>query len=145
MFKDVTLLAAGAHFAAFLCQQSAEHGLRYVVVTRDNRIAGAVRVNTSFRRGIEQSYSGVLLGDVAQQNLTIARESDIMFDVVERMTRHDADMAIVGPLKTAADACDGAALPEIESREMAQAASCQTRCFIPNVPVASATVYCISV
>ena len=44
---------------------------------------------------IEQSYSGVLLGDVAQQNFSIARESDIMFDVVQRMTRRDAEMAIV--------------------------------------------------
>jgi chloride channel protein, CIC family len=95
MLKNVTLLDADAHFDAFLRQHSDEHGLRYVVVTRGNRIAGAVRINTSFRRGIEQSYSGVLLGDVAQRNFTIARESDIMFDVVQRMTRHDADMAIV--------------------------------------------------
>jgi CIC family chloride channel protein len=95
MLKDVRLLAADAHFDAFLRQHSDEHGLRYVVVTRGNRIAGAVRVNTSFRRGIEQSYGGVLLGDVAQQNFTIARESDIMFDVVQRMTRRNAELAIV--------------------------------------------------
>jgi chloride channel protein, CIC family len=95
MLKDVTLLAADAPFDAFLRQHSDEHGLRYVVVTRGNRIAGAVRVNTSFRRGIEQSYSGVLLGDVAQQNFTIAREGDIMFDIVQRMTRRNADMAII--------------------------------------------------
>jgi chloride channel protein, CIC family len=95
MLKNVTLLDADAHFDAFLRQHSDEHGLRYVVVTRGNHIAGAVRINTSFRRGIEQSYSGVLLGDVAQRNFTIARESDIMFDVVQRMTRHDADMTIV--------------------------------------------------
>ena len=95
MRKDVTLLDADAHFDAFLRQHSDEHGLRYVVVTRGNRIAGAVRINTSFRRGIEQSYSGVFLGDIAQRNFTIARESDIMFDVVQRMTRHDAEMAIV--------------------------------------------------
>ena len=95
MFKDVTLLAADAHFDDCLRQHGVEPALRYVVVTRDNRIVGAMRVNTRFRRGIEQSYSGVLVGDVAQQNFTIARESDIMFDVVLRMTRRGADMAIV--------------------------------------------------
>jgi chloride channel protein, CIC family len=95
MQKDITLLAADAHFDAFLRQHGAEHGLRYVVVTRGNHIAGVVRVNTSLRRGIEQSYSGVCLGDVAQENFTIARAGDIMFDVVQRMTRRDAVMAIV--------------------------------------------------
>jgi chloride channel protein, CIC family len=95
MQKDLTLLAADAHFDAFLRQHGEEHGLRYVVVTRGNHIAGVVRVNTSLRRGIEESYSGVCLGDVAQENFTIARASDIMFDVVQRMTRRDAVMAIV--------------------------------------------------
>ena len=64
-------------------------------MTRGNHLAGVVRVNTSLRRGIEQAYSGVRLGDVAQRNFTIARESDIMFDVVQRMTRHNAVMAVV--------------------------------------------------
>jgi len=95
MQKDVTILAADAHFDAFLRQHSEEQGLRHVVVTRDNHIAGVVRVNTSLRRGVEQAYSSVRLGDVAQRNFTIARESDIMFDVVQRMTRHDAVMAVV--------------------------------------------------
>ncbi len=30
-----------------------------------------------------------------QRNFTIAREADIMFDVVQRMTRRDAAMAVV--------------------------------------------------
>jgi CIC family chloride channel protein len=95
MQKDITLLAADAHFDAFLRQHGEEHGLRYVVVTRANHICGVVRVNTSLRRGIEESYSGVRLGDVAQENFTIARAGDIIFDVVQRMTRRDAVMAIV--------------------------------------------------
>jgi CIC family chloride channel protein len=52
MQKDITLLAADAHFDAFLRQHGEEHGLRYVVVTRGHHIAGVVRVNTSLRRGI---------------------------------------------------------------------------------------------
>jgi chloride channel protein, CIC family len=95
MQKGVTLLAADAHFDAFLRQHGEERGLHYVVVTRANHIAGVVRVNTSLRRGIEQSYTGVCLGDVAQRNFTIVHESDIMFDVVQRITRRNADVAIV--------------------------------------------------
>ena len=63
--------------------------------TRGNHIAGVVRVNIGLRRGVEQAYSGVHLGDVAQRNFTLAREDDIMFDVVQRMARHSASMAVV--------------------------------------------------
>ena len=93
--RNITILPADADFDAFLRQHATEGGFRHVVVTRGNHIAGVVRVNTSLRRGVEQAYSGVRLGDVAQRNFTIAREADIMFDVVQRMTRRDAAMAVV--------------------------------------------------
>ncbi len=35
------------------------------------------------------------MGDVAQRNFTLARENDIAFDIVQRMARHDASMAVV--------------------------------------------------
>jgi len=95
MERNITILPADANFDAFLRQLATEGGFRHVVVTRGNHIAGVVRVNTSLRRGVEQAYSGVRLGDVAQRNFTIAREADIMFDVVQRMTRRDAAMAVV--------------------------------------------------
>ncbi|MBV1698778.1 MAG: chloride channel protein [Hyphomicrobiales bacterium] len=95
MRRDVTILTADADFDAFLRENANKDGFRHVVVIRGNHIAGVVRVNTSLRRGVEQAYSGVRLGDVAQRNFTIAREADIMFDVVQRMARHDAAMAVV--------------------------------------------------
>jgi CIC family chloride channel protein len=95
MERNITILPADANFDAFLRQHATEGGFRHVVVTRGNHITGVVRVNTSLRRGVEQAYSGVRLGDVAQRNFTIAREADIMFDVVQRMTRRDAAMAVV--------------------------------------------------
>jgi len=95
MERNITILPADANFDAFLRQHATEGGFRHVVVTRGNHFAGVVRVNTSLRRGVEQAYSGVRLGDVAQRNFTIAREADIMFDVVQRMTRRDAAMAVV--------------------------------------------------
>jgi hypothetical protein len=33
--------------------------------------------------------------DVAQRNFTLARENDKVFDIVQRMARHDASMAVV--------------------------------------------------
>jgi CIC family chloride channel protein len=37
----------------------------------------------------------VPLGDIAQKNFTVARASDVVFDVVDRMYRRRASMAIV--------------------------------------------------
>ena len=38
---------------------------------------------------------GISIGDVAQRNFTLARENDIVFDIVQRMARHNASMAVV--------------------------------------------------
>ena len=95
MERDVLLMPADADFDAFLRQHGATGGMKHVVVTRGNRIAGTVRVNTGLRRGVEAAYAGVHMGDVAQRNFTLARENDIVFDIVQRMTRHDAGMAVV--------------------------------------------------
>ncbi len=94
MDRDVMLLPAETDFAAFL-RQTPYGGFKHIVVTRGERIVGVLRVNTELRRGLEGAYSGVLLGDIAQKNFTIARAGDVVFDVVERMWRHGAAMAIV--------------------------------------------------
>jgi chloride channel protein, CIC family len=95
MERNVTVVPAEADFDAFLREHAQDHGLHHVVVTRGNHVAGVVRVNTGLRRGVEAAYSGVHFGDVAQRSFTLARESDVMFDVVQRMARHDATMAVV--------------------------------------------------
>jgi CIC family chloride channel protein len=111
MEKDVILLPADVDFDAFLRSPLALPfdlsefgrrpdpaigiGLKHVVVTRGDHIVGVVRVNTALRRGLESAYTGVTLGSVAQRNFIIAREDDIIFDVVTRMTRRNAAMAVV--------------------------------------------------
>jgi CIC family chloride channel protein len=94
MDRNVIVLPAETDFAAFL-HQTSSGGFKHIVVTNSDRIVGVLRVNTELRRGLEGSYAGVLLGDVAQKNFTIARAQDVVFDVVERMWRHGAAMAIV--------------------------------------------------
>ena len=94
MEKDVILLSADADFDAFLRSPETGIGLKHVVVTRGDHIVGVVRVNTALRRGLETAYTGVS-SSVAQRNFIIAREDDILFDVVTRMTRRDAAMAVV--------------------------------------------------
>jgi len=95
MERDVVVMPAEADLDEFLRQHGAGEGFKHVVVARGNHIVGVVRINTGIRRGIEAAYSGVTIGTVAQRNFTLARENDIVFDVVQRMSRRDAAMAVV--------------------------------------------------
>jgi CIC family chloride channel protein len=54
-----------------------------------------LRVNTALRRGLEGAFTGLTLGEVASRDFTIAREQDIMFNVIGRMWRRKATMAVV--------------------------------------------------
>ncbi len=95
MDKDVLVLPAETGFDSFLRQPEHKGALKHVVVIRDNRILGVLRVNTGLRRGLEAAYTGVTLGEVAQRDFTIAREDDIAFEVIERMWRKGGAMAVV--------------------------------------------------
>ena len=94
MDRDVLTLPAETDFAAFLRGTDAI-GFKHIVVTRDNRIVGVLRVNTELRVGLGEAHSGVRLGDIAQKNFTVSRAGDVVFDVVERMWRRSASMSIV--------------------------------------------------
>jgi CIC family chloride channel protein len=95
MDRNVLVLPAETGFDKFLHQPEHQGAMRHVVVVRNNRIFGVLRVNTALRRGLEDSYTGVTLGDVAQRDFTIAREDDVAFDVIERMWRKGGAMAVV--------------------------------------------------
>jgi len=95
MDNDVLVLPDTMAFDEFLHQP--EHGgrMRHVVVTHGDNIAGVLRVNTALRRGLEGAFTGLTLGAVASLDFTIAREDDIMFNVIGRMWRRKATMAVV--------------------------------------------------
>ncbi|MBS0472193.1 MAG: chloride channel protein [Proteobacteria bacterium] len=95
MEKDLLVLPHDLSFDGFLRLPDLGSRLRHVVVTREDRIVGVLRVNTALRRGLEGSYTGVSLGDVASTDFTIARTEDIMFSVIQRMWRRKAVMTLV--------------------------------------------------
>ncbi|MDE2164727.1 MAG: chloride channel protein [Alphaproteobacteria bacterium] len=95
MDSDVLVLPASADFDGFLRQPTHKGAFKHVVVTEGDRIVGVLRVNTAFRRGLEDTSTGVTLGDVAQKNFVVADADEIVFDVIERMWREGAAMAVV--------------------------------------------------
>ncbi len=95
MDTDVYLASADMTFDAFLGLPDNEGRMRHVVVTESNHIRGVLRVNTALRQASEGSHSGVTLGSLASQHFTVVREDDILFDVIRRIWRMQAVMAIV--------------------------------------------------
>jgi CIC family chloride channel protein len=95
MDADIQVLPADASFDDYLRQPEHAGRLRHVVVTDKGHIYGVIRVNTGLRRGLEGAHTGVSLGDVASRNFTVVGENETAFDVIRRMWRRGAIMAVV--------------------------------------------------
>jgi CIC family chloride channel protein len=95
METDILILPAETSFDEFLSRPDHGGRMRHVIVIRNNRIFGVVRVNTGLRRGLVGVDTGITLGDVARPNFTIVREDDVAFEVIQRIWRKRAVMAIV--------------------------------------------------
>jgi chloride channel protein, CIC family len=95
MDTDIQILPTEASFDDYLRQPEHAGRLRHVVVTDKGHIYGVIRVNTGIRRGLESAHTGVSLGDVASRNFTVVGENETAFDVIRRMWRRGALMAVV--------------------------------------------------
>ncbi|HEY6434511.1 MAG TPA: chloride channel protein [Acetobacteraceae bacterium] len=97
MLRDVVILDASTSFAAFLSRGECAGGVRHVVVTRGGGIVGVIRVDTDLRRAVGAAGAEVTLGELARRNFTVVRETAPTFDVIARMRRKNAMMALVIP------------------------------------------------
>jgi CIC family chloride channel protein len=95
MDTDVVLAPAAMTFNALLAQPDHAGRLRHIAIVDGNRILGVLRVNTALREVCEGTRSSVTLRDIASRDFTIVREDDIIFDVIQRMSRKRATMALV--------------------------------------------------
>ena len=95
MDRNLAVLPAETSLDEFLAQEEEAGLTRPVLITREGRIAGLVRVNPGMRRGLAQTETGMTLGDVAGLKYTIVRENTLVFDVIRRIWAKDATMAVV--------------------------------------------------
>jgi CIC family chloride channel protein len=95
MDSNVLVLPANATFDSLLRDHVTKSQFHHVVVTNEGRLFGVIRVNAALWRGIEIAGKRMNLGDVASRDFTIAREDAVAFDVIDRMWRRRAFMAIV--------------------------------------------------
>jgi CIC family chloride channel protein len=95
MDEDVLVASADDSFDDFLRRPEHEGRMRHVVVTNKGRLFGVIRVNTGLRRGLEGANTGVTLGEVANRNFIVVGENEAVFDVIGRIWRKNAVMALV--------------------------------------------------
>lgn len=97
MLRDVVILDGATTFAAFVGMSESMGGMRHVVVTHNRAIAGVLRINIDLRRAVGAAGAEVTLGELARRDFTVVREDAAAFDVITRMGRKNATMALVIP------------------------------------------------
>lgn len=68
---------------------------RHVVVTRDDRILGVLRINIGLRRAVDQAESNITVAELAQRNFIVVTQHEIAFRVISRLWKQHAAMAVV--------------------------------------------------
>ena len=98
MEPGVMVLDAATRFGDFLARAAAPRGLQHVVVTRQGRVVGWLRVDTALRRAVGADAATVTLGELAHRTFVVVRPKDAVFSVITAMTAAGAETAIVsGP------------------------------------------------
>jgi CIC family chloride channel protein len=93
MERDVILLPADADFDIALHQSESVAGWQ-AVVTNGNHITGVINVS-GYHCSHKEGYSGLTLRDAAQSNFIVAQEDDVVIDIMARMQRRGASVAVV--------------------------------------------------
>ena len=94
MDKDFVVVDAATSFSELMQSFGERRGMRHVVVRQGDRILGVLRVNATLRETVG-AQGDVPMGVLAQRNYTIVRGNAVVFDVIARLWRRGAAMALV--------------------------------------------------
>ena len=95
MERDVLVLEETTSYASFRQMAAAQGGAQHVVVTRGGTIIGGIFVDAELRLALEATASEVKLKALVQPRFTVVHESDVAFDVIKKLSKSRATMAIV--------------------------------------------------
>jgi chloride channel protein, CIC family len=129
MDPDFMLVPEATTFEEFLRLSDGATGMRHVVVTRGPLIVGVIRVNTDLRRTVGAAANDVPMGALARRDFTIARTDAVVFDIIARLSRRRAVMAVVvaGSGRPRADNVVGVITNEHIADEVARSVSMYSR------------------
>ncbi len=95
MDRDVIVAPAAARIDDLPLQTDDGDAVKYVVVSENDRIIGAVRVNWPLARVSREAERAPALRDLVSGSFVVVRERDVFFNVIRRMWRREAEIAIV--------------------------------------------------
>ena len=95
MDKDVRVVPGTVPLDDLPIRAEDGHAVSHLVIAENNRIIGAIHVNTALARASQAAQPGATLRDLASHNFCLVREGDVIFKVIRRMRRNQAEVAIV--------------------------------------------------
>jgi chloride channel protein, CIC family len=95
MDKEVIVAPAGMRLEELLALPACRGGMPHVIVAEGHRIVGVLHVTTTLARLAQGTGAEIVLREIASRSFTIVRENDIAFDVIQRLLRRRAVMALV--------------------------------------------------
>jgi CIC family chloride channel protein len=95
MNADVPILAASTPVADFVANHPLDGESRDVIVTHGKRIVGVAAIDAAARLHALEPELVYTFGQLARTDYVLARENDVMFDVIKRMTRRGASSVLV--------------------------------------------------
>jgi len=96
MDRNFVVLPAGMSSRNFIEQRALEELPGQIIVTEGDRITGLAAVNDVLRMTYRlEAGSELTLGQLAHTDYILARETDVMFDVISRMSRRGARAVLV--------------------------------------------------
>ena len=127
MERDVLVLDEETTLDAFLKLSTRQGGLRHVVATRGQTIVGVISMDIDLRRAIDLTAPGTRLVDLMRSDFVLVGETDVNFDVINRMRRGHAAIAIV--VAAATDAEPGRVLGVIAKEDLADSVASSIRIY----------------
>jgi chloride channel protein, CIC family len=95
MDRDLIVASSSVHISELPLRSQDGHAVTYIVITEQDRIVGAIHVSRALARASRQAQPAATLGDITTPNLCIVRENEVFFNVIRRMRRQGAEVAVV--------------------------------------------------
>jgi len=95
MDRDLLVAPANVPIDELPLRSQDGHAVSYIVVAEHGRIIGTIRVNMALARASRDAQPSAVLRDITSRKFCIVRERDVFFNVIRRMWRRGAEIAIV--------------------------------------------------
>lgn len=95
MDREFLLVDGSMTFADFMRLPAGSDVLRHAVVTRGSHIIGVLRVNATLHKALSTEKGSASMAELAVRNFILVKGNSVVFDLMARLWRRRAVMAVV--------------------------------------------------